>query len=273
VTELPDPAGARLPATAVSATVRCRVRFDECGPDGFVRTSTLLRLAQDVAWVHADELGINREWSRAHGLSWLVRAAEVTVLRPIEPATTLDVTTVLGGTRRVLARRRTEFRLPDGVLAAWSHTDWVVIDDRGQPARLPPDFLARVQPLVPGSFEPLRLLRTPTPHDADHVPLVVRAQDLDPWAHVNNAAYLDYLDETLLASADPRATQAVTAIPRRVRVEYLRPAGAGWVMDATTWPIVGAPGGPATWAWRLTADDDGEVARATLDRDDRAIGG
>ena len=30
-------------------TVEFRVRFDEAGPDGLVRTSTLLRYAQDLA--------------------------------------------------------------------------------------------------------------------------------------------------------------------------------------------------------------------------------
>jgi hypothetical protein len=37
-----------------------RVRFDEAGPDGNLRTSGVLRYAQDVAWRHSEVLGFDR---------------------------------------------------------------------------------------------------------------------------------------------------------------------------------------------------------------------
>jgi acyl-CoA thioesterase FadM len=248
------------------------VRFDECGPDGLVRTSTLLRYAQHAAWVHAGQLGIDRDWSRALGLAWVARAAEIAVLRPIAPDTTLGITTRLGGIRKALARRRTEVRLEDGRLAGWGHTDWVVIGERGLPERLPPDFVARFA-AVPGAFEPVRVHLPPTPAAASRIAGVVRPQDLDPQAHVNNAAYLDYLEETLLASADPRARAAVAGMPRRVRVEYQRPAGPGAALRGAAWPMDAEPADRPAWAWRLTDDGGTELARGVLDQDDRAIGG
>ena len=42
-------------------TVPFRVRFDEAGPDGHVRTSTLLRYAQDLAAFHSAERGFDRD--------------------------------------------------------------------------------------------------------------------------------------------------------------------------------------------------------------------
>src|ERR687895_2512270 len=39
-----------------------RIRFDECGPDGLVRASALLRYVQDAAWVHSDSAGFGRAW-------------------------------------------------------------------------------------------------------------------------------------------------------------------------------------------------------------------
>jgi len=42
-----------------------RVRFDEAGPDGRLRTSGLLRYTQDLAARHSEALGYDRAWYRA----------------------------------------------------------------------------------------------------------------------------------------------------------------------------------------------------------------
>jgi acyl-CoA thioesterase FadM len=255
------PGEAAGPTVPASLTIPYTVRFDECGPDGLARTSALLRYAQDIAWVHAEQMGINRDWSRAHGLTWLVRAAEVAVLRPIPIRASLQVTTRLGGARRVLARRRTEVRLEDGSLASWGHTDWVVIDDRGRPARLPPDFLERVSGVASG-FEPCRVPLTAEPPDAVVTRFAVRPQDLDPLAHVNNGAYVDYLEEAVLA-AGPPGEAAVRRLPRLVRVDYVVPAEPGMRLRGVAWPTAEAHGSNA-WAWRLTNETDQEVARGQI---------
>ena len=36
-----------------------RVRFDEAGPDGHLRTSGFMRYAQDLAWQHSADLGFD----------------------------------------------------------------------------------------------------------------------------------------------------------------------------------------------------------------------
>lgn len=43
-----------------------RVRYDECGPDGHLRTSVFLRWAQDLASHHSTLLGFDRDWYRQH---------------------------------------------------------------------------------------------------------------------------------------------------------------------------------------------------------------
>lgn len=256
-----DPVPGVAPVT-VSASAPYRVRFDECGPDGLVRTSALLRYAQDVAWIHAEQLGINRDWTRAHGLTWLVRAAEVAVLRPMPVGSTLQVTTRLGGARKVLARRRTEVHLDDGTLASWGHTDWVVVDDRGRPARLPPDFLGRFA-VVPQAFEPCRVSMSPEPPEAAVTQASVRPQDLDPLHHVNNGTYIDYLEEAVMAAGGP-GEAATRAIPRTIRLEYVAPAGPGMRLRGATWPERERTGA-ASWAWRITNEDGGrELARGRL---------
>ena len=245
---------------AEGLTVAYRARFDECGPDGLARTSVLLRYAQDMAWIHSELAGFDRDWYAARGLGWVVRAAELSYLRGVPLGTTLQVTTRVVGVRKVWARRRTEARLPDGSLAVWGHTDWVITDERGMPARIPPEFSGRFAFEV-ASFEPGRVPLAPTPADAVVLRSLVRPQDIDPMAHVNNAAYVDYLEEALLAVGAAGAS-VIAALPRTLRIEYLYPASPQSLVDGAVWPepLGDRPG----WAWRLTDADGRDLAHARV---------
>ncbi len=249
---------ATLPVGGV--TIQYRVRFDECGPDATARSSTLLRYAQDVAWVHSERMGFDRAWYLERGLTWVVRAAELAVLEPVALGQTLEISTAVTGFRKVWARRRTEGRLPGGTLALWGHTDWVMIDSRGLPTRIPTEFPGAFA-VPPGTFEPGRVPLPPSPPDATIVHAIVRPQDLDPMGHVNNAAYLDYLEEALVAAGAP-AAEAITTTPRSVRLEYATPAAAGEVLVGAVWSDASA--GRPGWAWRLTGHGDRELARGRL---------
>ena len=88
----------------------------------------------------------------------------------------------------------------------------------------------------------------------------MRPQDLDPMAHVNNAAYVDFLDESLLAAGHQ---SWLRRLPRRYRLEYPAPAGLGASITASVWPTADG------MAYRLTGPDGADVVRLTLDADTR----
>ena len=244
------------PEVVHGVTADYRLRFDECGPDGVVRTSSLLRYAQDVAWIHSEKLGFDRAWYADRGLAWVVRAAELGIVAPVSLGATLSISTAISGFRKVWARRRTEARLEDGTLVFWGHTDWVMTDRRGLPGRVPPEFPAAFA-IAPGPFEPGRVPLPPTPDAATRHVTRVRPQDVDPMGHVNNAAYLDYLEEALIAAGGD-AVLAMHDLPRRVRLEYLLPAAPFATLTGETWPYEDVDG--AGWAWRL-ANDAGDGPR------------
>ena len=89
------------------------------------------------------------------------------------------------------------------------------------------------------------------------LPLTVRDDDFDQLGHVNNVAFVRYVQDaavahwTAVAPADLQA--AFVWVVRRHELEYLRPGLPGDALVARTW--VGEPSG-ATWE-RFT-----EVARA-----------
>ena len=89
------------------------------------------------------------------------------------------------------------------------------------------------------------------------LPLAVRADDFDQQGHVNNVAFVRYVQDAAvahwLAVAPAELREAFAWVVRRHEVEYLKPALPGDDLTARTW--VGEPSG-ATWE-RFT-----EVVRA-----------
>jgi len=238
---------------------RYRVRFDEAGPDGRLRTSGLMRYAQDVAWQHSAALGFGREWYLERGLTWLVRSAELEVLAGVPMGADVVARTQVVGQRRVWARRRGEFVDADERLVAWVHTDWVMIDARGALTRIPAIFPERFRiPETSGQIN--RVALPPTPDDAGRRSFAVRPHELDPMDHVNNAVYLDWLEEAVLAASPGAGSVALSALPRRYRLEYAAAADAGMDLVDAAWR-----GPDGAWSYRITAADGPDVFRAAID--------
>jgi acyl-ACP thioesterase len=230
-----------------------RVRFDEAGPDGLLRTSGFMRYAQDLAWQHSTGLGFGRAWYAERGLTWLVRAARLVVLTPPEMGTDVAARTEIAGIRRVFARRHGEFRTADGALAGWVDTDWVLIDARGAPTRIPPVFAESFGEGAPlDSIGRVALPQTPT--DATRIELTVRPHEVDPYAHANNAVYLDWLEEAILAADRDGAGTTLASFPRTYRVEYALAVEAGAELESVAWRD------EPDWAYRL-ADPAGGADR------------
>jgi acyl-ACP thioesterase len=234
-----------------------RVRFDEAAPDGRIRTSVLLRYAQDLAWYHSAYRGFTRGWYRERGLTWLARAAEVTVEGDMRVGDEIVGTTQVVGWRRVWARRRTDFVDAGGTRLAWTNVDWVLLDERGAPTRVPADFdehfwappatfpLARVSLGVRPAVEPVSTT------------IRVRPQELDPMDHVNNAVYADWVDEAVICAG---AEDDVRTIPRTMRLEYARAVDAGATVIAETWRDADG------WSARIGDPDGADHLRARLER-------
>jgi acyl-CoA thioesterase FadM len=240
-----------------------RVRFDEAGPDGLLRTSVLLRYAQDLAWFHSASEGFDRDWYRERGLAWLVRAAEVWLDAPVRVGDALTGTTLVVGWRRVWARRRTEFVDASGVLVARANIDWVLLDARGAPIRIPPEFA--IFGVNQTTFPMTRVVLGTPPADADVGHFTVRPQELDSLAHVNNAVYLDWLEERVIAAG---GESSVRALPREARLEYVRAAERDAAVQAWTWRTArddGPSRDDGTWACRIVDEEGNELLRASLE--------
>ena len=235
-----------------------RVRFDEAGPDGHLRSSGYLRYAQDLAWIHSEGAGFGRDWYGSRRLTWLVRAIELDILSETAYGGELVVSTEVVGFRRVWARRLSEFHAHGSERpTALAITDWVLLNARGAPTRVPVEIVdAFVDPL--DEYTPLRLDLSPTPAQATTHTLTVRRSELDPMAHVNNATYVDYLDEHFVATTHAGRRLPV---PRRYRAEFIASAEPDDTLTGRAWED-----GP-TWCYRVNNDSGLEILRARLETD------
>ena len=232
-----------------------RVRFDEAAPDGRIRTSVLLRYAQDLAWYHSAHHGFTRDWYRERGLTWLARAAEVRVEGDMRVGDEIVGTTQVVGWRRVWARRRTDFVDASGTRVAWTHVDWVLLDARGAPTRVPDEFDKDFW--APKADFPLgRVTLGDVPDGVDGKTMDVRPQELDPMDHVNNAVYADWVDERILGLG---GEADVRAIPRTIRLEYARAVEAGSTVLAEAWRD------GESWSCLIRDAAGAEYLRATLE--------
>ena len=230
--------GASRPPTWSERTARqdFRVRFEEAGPSGAIRASVLLRYAAELAWVHSERRGFARSWYRERDLAWLVRGVDLRLLRPIDDGSTIEGTTVVGAARKVIARRRTEFRSADGELAAVLDVDWAMTTTSGVPTRVPAVF-GLAFGMEPGStLTPIRVRPAPptgswTSAEDPSQAMAVRRHELDPMGHVNNAVYLDWAEEAVAAAGG-----SVDELPRRWRLEFQGAAGPTARIRTRAWP-------------------------------------
>lgn len=236
-----------------------RVRFDEAGPDEALRSSGFLRFAQDLAWIHSESAGFGRDWYRERGLYWLVRGVELDIVDRIEYGSDVEVSTEVIGFRRVIARRLSEFHMAGSERpVAVALTDWVLLNDAGRPVRPPPEFPEAF--MANSDFTPLRAATGEVPPDAHEREFRVRRSEADPMAHVNNAGYIDYMDEQYMESLGA-ADDAPMPLPRRYRAEFVASATPGLRLVGRSWPT------DKGWSYRLVDESGRELFRATLEAD------
>jgi len=234
-----------------------RIRFDECGADGWLRSSAALRYAQDLAWAHSESAGFDRRWYASRGLMWLVRCLGLEVRGTVTSGATVAVSTEVTGWRRVWARRRSEIHRGDGdkALLAIVTTDWVLLGASGAPVRIPADILAAFQGRLP-DFQPARVELPDPPGHARLGRLVVRRHELDPVGHTNHAVYADWVEEAVAAAG---GDGAVAAVPRTMALEFVRSATVAMAVTSATWPLA-----DGAWACRLTDPSGAELLRARV---------
>lgn len=226
-------------------TASFRVHHYELDAFGELRASTFARLLQQAATEASADAGFDDAWYARAGAFWLIRRTTIEYHRPVRAWDTVRVRTWVADFRRVRSQREYEVYV-EGVSypVARGHTDWVYVEQGTfKPRRIPQEI---TDALMPDGLGP-PLDRPPwadgeEPEGAFSATRTVELRDLDGLAHVNNASYLDYLEETACAAsaASGWPLERVLALggcwrPRFHDVEYLAEAVYGDVLTCVTW--------------------------------------
>ena len=165
---------------------------------GHIKLHSLLNALQDTAGLAAAGFEGTTSELLARGYAWVLTRYEIELMGPMPM---LDERFVVGtfhdpdhgyGTLRVFQVNR-----PDGTPLAWAKTSWLLLDlAAGRPVR-PMTHLPEIARCDTRSIDPDFRDIPSFPPDAEvrEVPCPIRFHDLDGNAHVNNAAYFEWVFE------------------------------------------------------------------------------
>ena len=208
-----------------------RVRSYEVARNGQVRVSNILRLMEYLATEASDAASFSHAWYVQTGTAWVVRDMHLLLGAPATIGDELHMTTWLSENRKVQAYREYSIaHRTSGALVARARARWAYVDiASGRPLRIPDDMLNRFS-ICPLTMR-LRHLPTSQTQMATHAEVIAaREYETDSQLHINNAVYLDWLQESLHNSG----TTATEFRPRYYVIEYLRPVFAGDTVHITT---------------------------------------
>ncbi|MGB1288455.1 MAG: acyl-[acyl-carrier-protein] thioesterase [Aggregatilineales bacterium] len=231
-----------------------RVRHYECDAFGHLNPVNYVRYMQEVALDASADVGWDRARYSALGYGWLARETRITYLHPVARDEHLTIKTWVEDFRRVRSWRRYEFRrVGDDKLLAKASTEWIYMHvASGKPATIPPEMIHDFHP--EGSPPPgeSRNKFPSAPTESDEIFTLekrVAWADIDTEAHLNNAAYLTYLEDASTQVSRHYGwlmAQLMAAgfmlMPREFQILYLLPGYMDDALQIRTW------GGVFEWA-------------------------
>jgi len=224
-----------------------RVRHYECDAYGHLNNANYLRYMQETAFDASAVVGYDLRRYEQMGRLWLIRETEVEYLQPLYYNDHVSVKTWVADFRRSTSRREYEFyNESSGELAARGATNWVFLDSTtNRPARIPAEMVTTFTPEGASGPLPAKQAFPQAPPPPPGVFSTIRRviwRDIDSQQHVNNAVYLEYVEECgfqVLAAhrwpAQRMMAEGFVILVRKNQIHYLQPAFTGDELEITTW--------------------------------------
>ena len=251
-----------------------RVRWSEVDASGQVGPAAYLRYLVEAAWDWAIAGGLGEaDGSNPLGLLWMIRETEFNFIQPLGYNEIFDFTIWMVSWQRVRGVRCFEMtRKSDGVVIAQGTQQIVSMDAATlRPVNLPEHLLENYRLEQPREFPSTKFPKLPSTA-GQSTQRVVEWADLDQMEHVNNAVYLDYVDEATAQDFAARGwspvtlkAQNLTVSTRRIHIQYQSPAVWGETLTVTTSPLSLHETGGSTCVRMTHAADASAVAECIVD--------
>jgi acyl-CoA thioester hydrolase len=230
-----------------SHTSTFKVRNYECDAYGHLNHANYLRYMEEAAFNASAAVGYPKERYESMGHLWLARETDIEYLQPLFYGDNVEIKTWVADFRRVRSIRRYEFRhAGSDELVARASTDWVYLDRATmRPSAVPPEMVAAfagddpVETAAPRDSFPTA---PPPPPGVFKLRRRVEWRDIDSAQHVNNAVYLNYVEDCgmqVLSAFGWSATRirenGLGIFARRERIEYRQPSVLDDELEIATW--------------------------------------
>ncbi len=177
---------------------RMRVQFTDVDIHNRLTMKGMLRLMQEAANLHSDQVGYGLNNIEETDFSWVLYEQRCRLYRRPRWNTQLSIRTWSRGANGVICLRDFEVFDEEGEPVAIGATGWLLVSASSQKmAHVPEDMLAKYGMEERSVFgEPLKRLRAPAAGERlwDYT---VQRRDIDINRHANNLCYLDYALEAL----------------------------------------------------------------------------
>ena len=204
---------------ALEATRNYRLRWMDFDRYGHLQPAAVLDIFQDLATLHAEELGIGRDSMLERGVIWVVVRTKLEITADPEHFQVVTARTWPHSLSRFSFMR--DFSLHDerGEMLAKATQEWVLMDVRTRKFASPKDCYQGPTDFCEDRAFPKKPRKTPA-FDEGNRPVRTMAPeftDLDLNGHVNNAMYANYI----LNALDPEAETAFKTFQIDYRYEAL----------------------------------------------------
>ncbi len=255
-------------------TVPFKVRLYELDSLGHVNNAVYLRYCEQAAMEASESVGYTLEKYRERGWLWVIKHTIIEHVAPASYGDTIEVTTWVSQiTPASTFREYLLTRQGDGATIARARSRWVLLDaGSGRPIRMPPEMREIFRPngkIAVRDLKPMRGEKSlENPRIFRHFRRVQR-YELDSAGHVNNAVYLNWLEQAKFDATDSLGftsawlrEKGITIVQTRAEIEYIRPALEGDELEIVS-RLAGMARTHGTWEHLIYKRPSGElVARA-----------
>ncbi len=195
-----------------------QVRYGEVDPFFRQKIGSLFKLFTDAAVRHSEKAGFGPRQLIRTGQAWVLNKFGVRIHRYPEYGETIRVLTWHRGQKGVRAYREFEVFAEDERISAASSV-WLYIDMQNKKILRLPETVGTDYTMEPetalemdlNAWKSQRLFPA-----GSLLKTTIRQSDYDPVGHVNNAAYLEYLETSILADFGE------TAHIKTLNIEFLK---------------------------------------------------
>jgi len=211
------------------------IRFGSIDKSNRLTLDAIFRFFQEAAISHADNLRVGRDVMESTGQVWIISRMSVLVERRPKYLETVNVRSWPCGWEKLFAIRDYDIRDKDNNAAVSARSAWIIVDmQKRRPLR--PQSVMDNLPLNEGLFamspetQPITALA-----ERDNLKIMAERKalysDLDYNGHVNNARYIQWIEDTL----DPQILEKAEKI--RLDINYVNEILEGEIIELLSAPI------------------------------------